>query len=149
SAQLVQLQLQAQALASLTQQEDALARYQRFRQQGDAALAEKNLRAAALAYDAALAARPDPALEKQLASLRADLDKYDGLRKRAAELRREPSELDEALDALKEASKIWDNLQIRQEMDECALALQKRRDTVSVADFEVHGDVGFADAGTI
>src|SRR5262249_48705137 len=59
----------------------------------------------------------------------------------------DPAGLEDALAALQEAQKAWDTLQVRQDIDDCTLALQKRRDRLSVADFEVRGDVGFADAG--
>src|SRR5262249_16696488 len=65
----------------------------------------------------------------------------------AADLRRDPAQLEEALAVLQEAAKAWDTLQIRQDIDEYNLALQKRRDNVSVADFEVRGDVGLPEAG--
>src|SRR5262249_33311093 len=64
-----------------------------------------------------------------------------------AELRRDPNNLEDALAALKEAATAWDTLQIRQDIDEYTLALQKRRDRVSVAEFELRGDIGLADAG--
>src|SRR5262249_3804212 len=48
---------------------------------------------------------------------------------------------------LQEAEKAWDTPQVRQDIDECTLALQKRRDRVSVADFEVRGEVGIPLAG--
>ncbi|HEV3448500.1 MAG TPA: tetratricopeptide repeat protein, partial [Gemmataceae bacterium] len=72
---------------------------------------------------------------------------YDDNRRRAAELRRDPAHLEEALAALQEAAKAWDTLQVREEMELYALALSKRRSTISVADFEVRGDLGVADAG--
>src|SRR5262249_58911193 len=65
----------------------------------------------------------------------------------AAELRRNPEQLDDALAALREAAAAWDTLQVRQEIDECTLALQRRRDRISVADFEVRGEIGIPFAG--
>src|SRR5262249_3131802 len=50
-------------------------------------------------------------------------------------------------DLLRQAASAWDTPQIRQEIDECTLALQSRRDRISVADFEVRGDVGLPQAG--
>lgn len=147
SAQFVKLRLQADALQNAAVKEDAAARAQRYRDEGDAALREQNLRAAALAFEQALLAREDARLQDQLNDLRGRLQNYDGLRRRAAELRRDPQHLEEALAALNDAAKAWDTLQVRQEIDECNLALQKRRDNVSVADFDVRGHLGFADAG--
>src|SRR2546430_2754590 len=46
-----------------------------------------------------------------------------------------------SLAALRDARDAWDTPQVRAEMDECQLWLEKRRDRVSVADFEVRGDV--------
>src|SRR5207237_5586011 len=55
--------------------------------------------------------------------------------------------LEEALASLQEAARAWDTLQVRQEIEDCTLALEKRRDRLSVADFEVRGDVGIPLAG--
>src|SRR5439155_19489244 len=78
---------------------------------------------------------------------RTSLDRYDELRKKAAELRRDPNNLEDAVAALQDAAKAWDTRQVRQEIDEYSLALQKRRDRISVAAFETRGDIGLADAG--
>jgi tetratricopeptide (TPR) repeat protein len=145
--QLTKLRLQADALVAAGQSEDAAARYQRFRDEGEAALRDKNLRAAALAFEQALNARDDARLKEQLDQVRGDLARYDDSRRKAQELRRDPAQLEEAIEALKDAAKAWDTLQVRQELDECTLALQKRRDRVGVADFEVRGYVGTAHAG--
>ena len=51
------------------------------------------------------------------------------------------------LAVLQDAAKAWDTLQVRQDIDECTLLLQKRRDRVSVADFEVRGELGMPLAG--
>lgn len=145
--QLVKLKLQADALQAAQKEEDRGARQQRFRSEGDAALKENNLRAAALAFEQALAARDDIALRRRLDDVRGALDRYDGLRRKAAELRGDPNNLEDALAALQEAAQVWDTLQVRQEIDEYSLALQKRRDRVAVAEFEVRGNVGIGDAG--
>src|SRR5262249_24627877 len=55
--------------------------------------------------------------------------------------------LEEALDLLRQAAAAWDTPQIKQEIAECTLAIQSRRDRISVADFEVRGDVGLPQAG--
>jgi tetratricopeptide (TPR) repeat protein len=144
---LVKLRLQADALASVQKNEDAGARFNRFRGQGEAALAEKNLRAAALAFEQAVLARQDAAVQQKLDGIRASLEKYDALRAKAAELRKDPAQLEEALAALQAAQEAWDTLQVRQELDEYTLALQKRRDTLSVADFELRADLGLPEMG--
>ena len=143
----MKLRLQADALQNAGAKEDAAARAQRYRDEGEAAWREQNLRAAALAFEQALQARDDARLQNQLEDIRGKLEKYDGLRRRAAELRRDPQQLEDALVALTDAAKSWDTLQVRQEIDECRLALQKRRDNLSVADFDIRGNLGFPDAG--
>lgn len=145
---IIKLKLQADALVATQQKgEDVTARFQDLRSQGEAALKEKNLRAAALAFELALQAKDDAALRKQHEALREKLANYDALRQRAAELRKDTAKLEEALGLLEEAAKAWDTVQVRQEIDEYRLALQNRRDRVSVADFEVRGEVGIPMAG--
>src|SRR5262249_38856109 len=147
SGRLAKLKLQADALQGVQKAEDAGTRFNRFRGEGDAALREKNLRAAALAYEQGLAARDDAPVRKQYDEARASVDRYDDLRRKAAELRRDPESLEDALAALQDAAKAWDTLQVRQDIDEYTLALQKRRDRVAVADFEVRGDIGVPEIG--
>jgi tetratricopeptide (TPR) repeat protein len=144
--QLGKLKRQADALAA-TQLADNAARKDRFRQEADVALRDQNLRAAAIACEQALAYGDDPDLRRRLDDLHATLARYDDNRRRAAELRRDPAGLEDAVAALQEAQKAWDTPQVRQDLDDCTLALQQRRDRLSVADFEVRGDVGFPDAG--
>jgi cytochrome c-type biogenesis protein CcmH/NrfG len=144
---LVQLSVQADALQGVQTNEGKDARYKRFCKLADDALAEKNLRAAALALEQALQAQDDADRQKTYDGIREKLDTYDALRKKAAELRRDPGQLEDALSALTDAKAAWDTLQIRSEIDECQLALQKRREAVSVANFEVRNDVGMPDAG--
>jgi tetratricopeptide (TPR) repeat protein/predicted small lipoprotein YifL len=149
SPQLVKLRLQADALQLASAQESAENRYDRYRAEGEAALKEQNLRAAALALEQAVQARQDARVKQQLDDVRLRLTKYDDQRRRAAELRRDPVQLEEAIACLNDAAEAWDTLQVRQEIDEYNLALQRRRDNVSVAAFETQGEVGFADAGRI
>jgi tetratricopeptide (TPR) repeat protein len=144
---LIQLRLQADALASVQMNEPNDARYNRYRAEGEAAVGEKNLRAAALAFEQALLARADAELQKVADEIRARLDRYDAQRKKAAELRRDSTQLEDALDALKDAAEAWDTIQVRTETEELMLAMEKRRDNVAIADFEVRNDVGAADAG--
>src|SRR5262249_20619270 len=147
AVQLVKLRVQADALEKVQGKEDDATRFGRLKAEGDDALKEKNLRAAAIAFEQALTIKEDARIAQQLADPRASLEKYDSLRKKAAEMRRDPAQLEDALAALQDAAKAWDTVQVRQEIDEATLALQKRRDNVSVADFDVRGDVGIAEAG--
>jgi hypothetical protein len=146
----------AEELAGLKRQADALAadgmpsdaeRRERFTREAAAAVQDNNLRAAALALAQALQAGEDAGLRRQYDEIQGRLARYDEARQRAAELRRDPTNLENALEALRGAGQAWDTLQVRQEIDDCTLALQRRRDRVGVADFEVRGDVGLAEAG--
>jgi tetratricopeptide (TPR) repeat protein len=145
AARLSDLKLQADTLAAA--QVDDQARFDRCRRDGEAALRDRNFRAAAVAFEQALAARDDAEVRRQYDDLRATLARYDDNRRRAAELRRDPSQLEAALAALQEAEKAWDTPEIRQDLDDYGLALAKRRDRISVADFEVRGDVGLPAPG--
>ncbi len=143
---LEKLKRQADAVAA-AQVDDGRARRERFRAEADAALRDKNLRAASISLEQALQYGDDPSLRTQYDQVRASLARYDDARRRARDLRRDPGRLEDALATLQEASYTWDTPQVRQEIDECSLALQKRRDRISVADFEVRGDVGIPFAG--
>src|SRR5262249_22668323 len=112
SGRLVKLKLQADALQGVQKGEDGATRFARFRGEGESALRDKNLRAAALAFEQALAARDDANLRKQYDDSRVALERYDDLRRKAAELRRDPESLEDALAALQEAAKCWDTLQV-------------------------------------
>ncbi|MBI1913578.1 MAG: hypothetical protein HYS12_02305, partial [Planctomycetes bacterium] len=88
-------------------------------------------------------------LRKQFEQAQATLKRYDDARGRAAELRKDATALEDALAALNEAKQIWDSPAVRQDIADCTLALQVRRDCLSVADFEVRGEVGLANAGKL
>jgi tetratricopeptide (TPR) repeat protein len=139
--QLVKLKLQADAVVA-GQLNDNAARHKAFRDQGQAAREVGNLRAAALACQQALQFGDDAGLRKTFEEIQGQLAKYDDNRQKAGELRKDPSNLEDAIALLKDAAKAWDTPQVRQELDEYTLALQNRRDRLSVADFEVRGDVG-------
>src|SRR5437868_710730 len=128
--QIVKLKRQADAL--LGTQVDASIRLTRYRQEGDAAFQAKNLRAAVSAYEQAAQAGADDALRRQLEQLRTTVARYDDLRARAAELRREPTQVEDALTLYQQAAQAWDTPQVRQEIDDCTLALQARRDRLGV-----------------
>jgi tetratricopeptide (TPR) repeat protein len=146
AAPLAQLKREADALSAAAL-DDAAARRARFAREGDDALRDRNLRAAVIAYEQALQAGDDPTLRARLDDTRASVARYDEARRRAQDLRRDPANLELALAALQEAAKAWDTPQVHEEIDDCTLALQKRRDRISVADFEVRGDVGIPTAG--
>lgn len=143
---LIRLKLQADTLAASGLTDNA-ARQRRFRDEADAAVKGKNLRAAAVALEQALQYGDAPDLRRQFDAVRLGLARYDECRAKAAELRRDPATLEDALAQLQEAAKAWDTLQVRQEIDEYRVALQNRRDRAGVADFEVRGDVGIPAAG--
>jgi tetratricopeptide (TPR) repeat protein len=139
--QLAKLKVAADALAT-GQIVDKAEKFRYFRKAALAALEEKNLRAAALASEQALQYGDDAVLRAAYDGLRKTLNEYDEKRQRAAELRRDPARLEEAVAALEDAKKAWDTLTVRQELDECTLALNRRRKRIGVADFELRGEVG-------
>src|SRR5262249_22540738 len=122
AVQLTKLKRQADVLVAV-QLNDNTARASRFRAEGEAALRDKNLRAAAIAFEQPLQYAKDADLARQLDDIRAALGTYDDNRRRAAELRRDPGTLEDALAALQEAAKAWDTLDVRMEIDQCTLAL--------------------------
>ena len=144
--QLARQKREAEVLVSVAANDKA-AYCERLRREAEAARRDNNLRAAAIALEQALPYGDDPEARRQLEELHGLLARYDENRRRAAELRRDPARLEDALAALQDAARAWDTLQVRQEIDEYTLALQKRRDRMSVADFEVRGDVGIPVAG--
>src|SRR5262249_29685034 len=121
---------------------------QHFVEEAEAARKASNLRAAVLAYDQAVASGADVSgVKDQYEEIRVKLAQYDQGRSRAAELRRDAYQLEDAVVALKSAAQAWDPPQVRQEIRECELAIASRRDRVAVADFEVVSDVGLPRAG--
>jgi tetratricopeptide (TPR) repeat protein len=148
AAKLGALKRQADALLAAAKP-DIAAQITRWRAEAENALKENNLRAAQLALDQALALRPDAALQQRAEELKARLAKYDAARDRAAQLRKDPLNLEEAMAAYQEAVQAWDTLQVREEMADVQLALQKRRDRLAVASFEVRGDSRLADLGLV
>jgi tetratricopeptide (TPR) repeat protein len=145
---LSKLKQEAEAVVTAAQ-DDTATRRAALKAEADAALRDNNLRAAAVALEQAVALGDDGDLRGRLGDLRGKLDTYDDNRTRAIEMRRDPSRVEQALTRLQEAQRVWDTLQVRQEIDECRLILERRRDRLSVADFEVIDDVGQAGAGRI
>src|SRR5438477_131308 len=68
-----------------------------YEKEVDAALKDNNPRGAALAYEQILLLGDDPVVKKKLDDLRDSLTRYDDCRRRAAELRRDPANLEDAL----------------------------------------------------
>ncbi len=145
SAVIVNLKRQADALVTARLDRDA--RLAQFRREAEDAERAKDLRAAALAYEQAVLAGGQEDLRRKLDATKAALGRYEDARHRAAELRRDADKLDDALAALREAAAVWDTPLVRQEIDDCILAIQSRRERLAIADFETRGDVGMADAG--
>jgi tetratricopeptide (TPR) repeat protein len=146
AGELVKVQQQAEALVSATA-DDSGQRRRRLLTDAQAALQGGNLRAASISFEQALALGDDASVRSQLDDVRGRLNRYDECRRNAQELRRDPGRLEEALTALRDAGRAWDTLEVRQEIDDYTLALQKRRDRVGVTDFEVRGDLGVPGIG--
>ncbi|MCE9530526.1 MAG: hypothetical protein K8T89_05255 [Planctomycetes bacterium] len=140
--------IKRQADAVLAAQLAESERKKQFIEEAETARKAQNFRAALVAYDQAVASGTDvTALKPDFDDLRTKLTRYDDQRTRAAELRRDPARLEEAIAALKEARDAWKTPQVEQEIQEAEVALNSRRDRLSVADFEVVGDVGIPLAG--
>jgi hypothetical protein len=139
--------LKRQADALLFSAQDQAAQAERLRREAEAAASAKNLRAALGAYEQALAARPEAAIQKRYDEIKQTIGKYDDLRDQAAVARRDPYRLEEAIDFYRQAGQVWDTPQIRDDIDSCTLALQNRRDRVGIAEFEVRGEVGIPNSG--
>lgn len=143
---LTTLKRQADALVGVSL--DAPARKKRFLDDAEVARKANNLRAAVLAYEQAVADGADPGpLKDTYETLRTKLATYDENRTRAAEFRKDPHQTEQAVTALKVAAESWDTPQVRQEIAECEVTLQNRRDRVAIADFEVIEDIGVPRAG--
>lgn len=140
--------LQTQAEVEVTAATgNAAARSAALRSDAVAAVKDGNLRAAVIAYEQAQVLAPDDGAARALDDLRDRLRVYDDKRAQAVAARRDAVRLDEARAHLESARKVWDTPQVRQELDEVTLVIERRRDRVSVADFEVRGDVGLPAAG--
>jgi tetratricopeptide (TPR) repeat protein len=146
---------QADDLAALKRQADALlgvqlagADKQKLLDDAEAARKANNLRAALVTYEQAVAAGVNPGpLKDSYEQLRTKLAGYDDNRARAAEFRKDPYQLEQAVTVLKTAAESWDTPQVRQEIADCEVAIQNRRDRVAIADFEVIEDIGLPRAG--
>jgi hypothetical protein len=146
---------QADTLTTLKRQADALlvvqagaAGKQKLMEEAEAARKANNLRGAVVAYEQAAAAGTDPGpLKDTYEGLRNKLATYDDNRAKAAELRKDPYMLEQAVMVLKTAAESWDTPDVQQQISECQVAIQNRRDRVAIADFEVIEDIGIPRAG--
>lgn len=138
------LRLKRQADALLAQGDGD--RRARLRVEAEKARGDNNLRTALLAFEQ-LAALGDAEAKQSAAQVRAVLARHEAARQRAAELRRDPQQLEEALSALKDAAGAWDTPETQQEIADLQLARAARRDRLAVADFEIRGDIGFPGLG--
>ncbi|MBO0700580.1 MAG: hypothetical protein J2P46_19440, partial [Zavarzinella sp.] len=149
---------QAETLTSLKLQADALlgvsldekTRKQKLLDDAESARKTNNLRAAVLSYEQAVANGADPGeLKATYEDLRTKLVRYDENRAKAAEFRKDPNQVEQAVTCLKVAAENWDTPQIRQEISEAEVAMANRRDRVAVVDFEVTEDIGVPRAGHV
>lgn len=146
AATFAKLKNQADAIVAV-QVGDKTKRLERFRTEYESAKKVNNLRAAALSLEQALQISEDELLKKQYDEIRTTLTAFDQLTAEAGELRKDPGRLEEAIDKLKEAAKLWNTEAIRQQIDDYTLALQNRRERLAIAEFEVRGDIGIPEAG--
>ncbi|HEV3084665.1 MAG TPA: hypothetical protein VGY66_33185 [Gemmataceae bacterium] len=144
--ELVRIQQEAEALVTATAPNPA-EQCLRLQTDAQAALRDNNLRAASICLEQAVQLREDPALRQQLDQVHGRLSRYEESRQRAQALRRDPSRLEDALAALRDAAEAWDTLQVRQEIDDYNLALQRRRDRLGVAEFQGEADLGIPGIG--
>jgi tetratricopeptide (TPR) repeat protein len=146
--ELVRIKQQADALVLATAT-DKDNQCRRLQSDAQAAVRDNNLRAAALCLEQAAQLREDPTLRQQLAQVNGRLSRYEECRQRAQTLRRDSSRLEDALAALREAAEAWDTLQVRQEIDDYTLALQRRRERLGVVEFTTENDLGLPGVGRL
>jgi tetratricopeptide (TPR) repeat protein len=143
---LIRLKKQADALVAV-EITDRKTKLQRFQSEFETAKKDNNLRAAVLALEQRLQVEEDAGLRKDLDEIAAKLSRFDELRAQAAEMRKDSTQIDEAIEKLHEAQKLWDTIPLQQEIADLELALQNRRDRIAVAEFDLRGDVGIPQAG--
>lgn len=141
--------LKQQADALLLTSQDKAGQADRWQKEAETAANEKNYRAALVAYEQALAVKPDPQVQIRCDEIRNIVNRYDELRAKADQLRRDHFQLEEAINSYRQAAAIWDTVQVRNDIDSCSLALQNRRDRIAIADFEVRAEVGIPHAGRV
>ena len=140
------LKRQADALASASLEDGA--KKKRFLDDAGAARQANNYRAAVLAYEQAVANGADAGDQKDTyENIRVRVAKYDECRTKAADLKKDPSQLEDALENYKIAAQNWDTPQVRQEISEAEVAINNRKDRVAIVDFEEVNDIGVPRAG--
>ena len=146
----------AETLSNLKRQADALesgaleeaVKKTRYVAEAEAARKANNIRSAVLSYDQAAANGADLTdVKDTYEPLKTRLQKYDEGRAAAAQLRRDPYKLEDAITVLKVAQQQWDTPVVRQEISEAELAINNRKARVAVADFEIINDIGIPRAG--
>ncbi|WP_020468537.1 tetratricopeptide repeat protein [Zavarzinella formosa] len=146
----------AETLSNLKRQADALVsaeledkeKKSKYLEEAEAARKANNIRSAVLAYDQAAANGANLADYRDIYDpLKTKLQKYDENRNEAAQIRKDPYRLEEAITVLKVAQQNWDTPVVRQEIAESELAINNRKPRVAVADFEVINDIGVPRAG--
>ncbi|QVL32444.1 hypothetical protein KIH39_00570 [Telmatocola sphagniphila] len=121
---------------------------QRFRQEALQALEAKNIRAALISYDQAVAnGENDPELKAKFEGYRNALQQYEETRSQAIELRKDSGKVDLALATFQKAKEIWPTSQVQQDIQETELVIANRRPRVAIGHFEVIGDVGIPNVG--
>ena len=146
AAQLTNLSQQANALTAV-QGDGKDGRLAKAKEEYEAAIKDKNSRAAALALEQALQNGGGDDLKPKLDEIRTTLTKFEELRARAAELRKDPAQLEDAETALNQAAELGGAAAVQQDLDDVQFAIQNRRERLAVAEFELRGDVGVPQAG--
>ena len=142
------LKLKREADALLAARGEAADRRKKARAEADAALEAKNLRAAAVALEQAMQQGDDADLKKQLDDVHDRLARYDDNRRRAEELRRDSVLAGRRRRRLAGGAKGVGHLRGAAADRRIHTGVSRiARDRLGVADFEVRGDVGLADAG--
>lgn len=94
--------------------QEAAGRFADYRARGEAAQSRGNLREALEAYEAALAASRDAALERAAAALREQVNAHDDALAEGKDLARDPDTLEEAIEAYGRAREAWASAEARE-----------------------------------
>src|SRR5439155_1113650 len=131
------------ALPELTPQE----RYDAALWDALALVADHKLPEALAGLEKARALQDTEHVRREIAKLKVRLDAKVSAERTALDIQTVLTDGQVALAALRDAAAAWDTLQVRQEIDDCLLALQSRRERLGVADFETRGEVGLPQFG--
>jgi hypothetical protein len=121
----------------------------RFRREFEDAEQEHNRRLALLALEQVARYAGDDRSKSEYTEFCRKMDQYDLAHARADRLRKDPNRGEEALEALEEASRIWNSASLLDEINDLRFQLLIQRDRVGVADFQVRGEVGIPRAGSL